>query len=573
MAGTIDHAPTDSEQTLGSRLVEDGLISSAQLLAALNYGRDHRLDLRQALLKLKLVDDSKIRATLSVPRPSAPQPEPSSREIVPVADLPVGPPAVVASDDAGSTEPTPTSAEVVSAHADQPPDLSKRERDIRDELKEIAATAASPDLVAQIFERAFESRATDIHFDPQDLFLRIRYRIDGQLHDVLELDPALATSLVSRLKVMADLNIVERRHAQDGRIQFRHLDAIRDLRVATMPTVLGEKVVVRVHEAITQEYGFDLLGLNSGQIEQLSGICAKPYGAVLVAGPVGAGKTTTLYTCLSRVNVPTRNVMTIEDPIERRLPGINQVQVDSKTDMTFGQGLKRDAPARPGRDHDRRDPRRGNRPHRDQSGADRRPRLLARSTPPTLPAPSSNLYDFKIPGYMLSNTLLAVISQRLLRKICPYCKVTFEADEQFNWRCSGSTPSNMQGDHARPGEGCAGLLPDRVSRSVGDLRDHGDQRHLPRARSSSRSRRMCSEGWQPTWECERCGKARSIRYWKARRPWKRSTGWSRCDDPWGFDAPARTFWFESASKGCLPTGGRRCDPTRSRDGRPAPPSP
>src|SRR6185312_3623943 len=151
------------------------------------------------------------------------------------------------------------------------------------------------------------------------------YRIDGQLHDVLELEPAFATSLVSRLKVMANLNIVERRHSQDGRIPFHYQDQARDLRVATLPTMLGEKIVVRIHEAMGQSYGFDLLGLTSSQAEQLSNICAKPYGAILVAGPVGAGKTTTLYTCLSRVNAPSKNVMTIEDPIERRLAGVNQL--------------------------------------------------------------------------------------------------------------------------------------------------------------------------------------------------------------------------------------------------------
>ena len=417
MAGSRDHAPTDAEQALGSWLVQDGLISSAQLLAAQRYGRDHRLDLRQALLKLKLIDDAHIRTTLTSHRP--PESNGTTGAIVPADSAALEP----AGD--GST----TAAEVATTRVDQPPDVAKRERDIRDELKVIAASAASPDLVAQIFERAFETRATDIHFDPQESFIRIRYRIDGQLHDVLELDPALATSLVSRLKVMADLNIVERRHAQDGRIQFRHGDVIRDLRVATIPTVLGEKVVIRVHEAMNQEYGFDLLGLTSAQIEVLTRICAKPYGAVLVAGPVGAGKTTTLYTCLSRVNVPTRNVMTIEDPIERRLPGINQVQVDSKMEMTFGSGLKAML---------RQDPdviMIGEIRDEDTAHIGIRAALtgvLVFSTIHAADAPSTlgNLYDFKIPGYMLSNTLLAVISQRLLRKICPYCKVSYPADDE-----------------------------------------------------------------------------------------------------------------------------------------------
>ena len=423
MAGPRDHAPTEAEQALGSWLVQDGAISPAQLLAAQGYGRDHKLDLRQALLKLRLVDDAKIRSALAAPRPAA-----SNRQAgVLVAAEPAPPPAEPAEGKAAGL--IPVASDPLAPRPDQIPDLARRERDIRAELKVIAASAASPDLVAQIFERAFETRATDIHFDPQDSFLRIRYRIDGQLHDVLELDPALATSLISRLKVMADLNIVERRHAQDGRIQFRHGEQIRDLRMATIPTVLGEKVVVRVHETMTQEYGFDLLGLNAAQTEALTKLCAKPYGAVLVAGPVGAGKTTTLYTCLSRVNTPARNVMTIEDPIERRMLGINQVQVDSRIDMTFGSGLKAMLRQDPdvvmiGEIRDEETAHIGIRAA--LTG------VLVFSTIHAADAPSTlgNLYDFKIPGYMLSNTLLAVISQRLLRKICPHCKVTYPAEEE-----------------------------------------------------------------------------------------------------------------------------------------------
>jgi type II secretory ATPase GspE/PulE/Tfp pilus assembly ATPase PilB-like protein len=224
------------------------------------------------------------------------------------------------------------------------------------------------------------------------------------------------------------LNIVERRHSQDGRIQYRYMGQSRDLRVATLPTMLGEKIVVRIHEAMTQDYGFDLLGLTASQTELLSSICSKPYGAVLVAGPVGAGKTTTLYTCLSRVNSPTRNVMTIEDPIERRVPGVNQLQVDARAGLDFGSGLKAMLRQDPdvimiGEIRDEETAHIGIRAA--LTG------VLVFSTIHASDAPSTlgNLYDFKIPGYMLSNTLLAVISQRLLRKICPYCKVNYEADE------------------------------------------------------------------------------------------------------------------------------------------------
>ncbi len=443
MVGSTATLATDLERSLGIWLVEDGALTPAQLLAAQGYSRDHKLDLIQTLLKLKMVDEARIAAIVERHQTNSARMNGQGSALVPAPDAAT----------TGTPETTPTSGGVVlGVTQDHPPDLAKRERDIRNELKEIAATAASPDLVAQIFERAFESRATDIHFDPQDSFLRIRYRIDGQLHDVLELDLALATSLVSRLKLMAEMNIVERRHAQDGRIQFRHLDVMRDLRMATLPTVLGEKVVIRIHESITQEYGFDLLGLSAAQSEQLASICARPYGAVLVAGPVGAGKTTTLYTCLNRVNAPTVNILTIEDPIERRLPGINQVQVDPKIGMSFGSGLKAMLRQDPdvimiGEIRDEETAHIGIRAA--LTGALVFSTIHASDAPSTL----SNLYDFRIPGYMLSNSLIAVISQRLLRKICPYCKVTYPADDQ-QLALLDLDPETHAGTMLARGDGC-----------------------------------------------------------------------------------------------------------------------
>jgi type II secretory ATPase GspE/PulE/Tfp pilus assembly ATPase PilB-like protein len=444
MAVSPDRLPAGTEQALGILLVQDGLLSAAQLLAVQQYGVEHNLDLRQAVARLQLVPAEKLQGLI--------------RDKLPILQSAPSP-LVLAPDANGSVPALPGSAadpkpplEVAPA-ADRPPEKPRKERDVRVELKEIAASAASPDLVAQIFQRALETRATDIHFDPQEAHFRVRYRIDGQLHDVLELEPAFATSLVSRLKVLANLNIVERRHAQDGRIQFRYRDQIRDLRMATMPTMLGEKVVVRIHEAMTESYRFDLLGLTIPQIEQLTSICMKPYGAILVAGPVGAGKTTTLYTCLNHINSPSRNVMTIEDPIERRVAGVNQLQVDQRIEISFSSGLKAMLRQDPdvimiGEIRDEETAHIGIR-----AGLTG---VLVLSSIHASDAPSTigNLYDFKIPGYMLSNTLLAVISQRLLRKICPNCKVEFEADEQL-LTMLGLDPTEHVGRKLARGEGCS----------------------------------------------------------------------------------------------------------------------
>jgi type IV pilus assembly protein PilB len=308
------------------------------------------------------------------------------------------------------------------------PDRTKHQLDIKNELKALADTATLPNLVDQIFERACECRATDVHFDPHETGVRVRFRIDGQLQDVLELDPSVAVSMVSRLKVMSNLNIVDRRHSQDGRITISHSNRLRDLRLATFPTSAGEKIVVRIHDVMTEAHGFDRLGMSAKQVAQIERLVSQPYGAILVAGPVGSGKTTTLYTCLSMVNSSTRNVMTIEDPIENRIPGANQSQVGP--DMKFHDGLKSMLRQDPdvimiGEIRDDETARIGIRAA--VTG------VLVFSSIHGSDAPSTigNLYNFGIAGYLLSNSLIAIVSQRLVRKICPYCRVTQPIDAKL----------------------------------------------------------------------------------------------------------------------------------------------
>jgi type II secretory ATPase GspE/PulE/Tfp pilus assembly ATPase PilB-like protein len=333
-----------------------------------------------------------------------------------------------------------------------PPDRAQLERDIRNELREVADSATPSDLVAQIIERGFDSRATDIHFDAQEGRYRVRYRIDSQLHDVLELDAGASAALISRIKVISNLNIVERRHPQDGRMQVIHAGRIRDLRVATVPTALGEKIVVRIHEALTEALSFDQLGLNPDQVKQLTNLTDKPYGAVLVGGPVGAGKTTTLYSCLARVNLPTRNVMTIEDPIEFRLAGVNQIQVDPRIDVTFGHGLRAMLRQDPdvlmiGEIRDEETAQIGIRAA--LTG------VLVFSTIHASDAAStiSSFYNYGIPGYTLSASLQGVISQRLIRKICPYCRAHYPAEESV-LSALDLDPDEHPGLNFQHGTGC-----------------------------------------------------------------------------------------------------------------------
>jgi len=383
------------EDSLAMLLTKNGMITADQLLIARRYGQANNRDLRQSILELSLIAPDMLNA-LAFEHLSA-----------------------MAAGKGGLVSQEPARPLV--------PDIAKQQRDVRNELKDLAQTAPLTEIVAQIFEKAIESRATDVHIDPQENGLRIRYRIDGQLQDILTLDHTLTTPLISRIKVMADLNIVERRHSQDGRLTIQHLNRPRDLRVATFPTALGEKIVIRIHESLSETLGFDHLGMTPAQVAKMSGLLAKPYGAVLVAGPVGAGKTSTLYSCLGKVNVATRNVMTIEDPIEYRIAGINQTQVDVRGDMTFSEGLRSMLRQDPdvimiGEIRDDETARIGIRAA--LTGVLVFSTIHAGDSPGTI----GNLYNFGIPGYQLSSSLLAVVSQRLIRKICPYCRVSFQAD-------------------------------------------------------------------------------------------------------------------------------------------------
>jgi type IV pilus assembly protein PilB len=394
---------TPEEEVLVSVLIKRGLVTADQIHSAQQYGHEHQRDLRQSILELSLISPEVLNQLaferLTALAQSAPDKVAPPRPPAPVPSLPLS------------------------------PDRSQHHRDIRKELQELSLAAPLPELVGQILERAFDCRATDIHFDSQETGLRIRYRIDGQLQDILYVDPNVAIPMISRLKVMSNLNIVERRHSQDGRISIQHHNRPRDLRLATFPTIYGEKIVIRIHEVLTAIVGFGHLGMSPEQAAMLDRLISQPYGAVLVAGPVGAGKTSTLYNCLERINSPLRNVMTIEDPIEHRIPGVNQTQVNSQGDMGFSEGLRAMLRQDPdvimiGEIRDEETARIGIRAA--LTGVLVFSTLHGSDSPSTI----SNLSNFGIPGYQLSSSLLAIVSQRLVRKICPYCRVTYAADEK-----------------------------------------------------------------------------------------------------------------------------------------------
>ncbi len=245
-------------------------------------------------------------------------------------------------------------------------------------------------LVNSLIARAVEERASDIHFEPQAAEMTVRYRVDGVLRQATALPMRLAGGVASRIKIMADLDIAEKRVPQDGRVSLNVGGRPLDLRVATLPTVHGEKVVIRVLDKTNVLMHLTEMGFAADVLRAYESAYQRPFGAVLVTGPTGSGKSTTLYGTLNQLNSIERNIITVEDPVEYRLPGINQVQVNPRAGLTFATGLRSILRLGPRRGDDRRGARPRDRPDRDRVGADRPPgagdaahqRLRRRAHPP-----------------------------------------------------------------------------------------------------------------------------------------------------------------------------------------------
>ena len=284
-------------------------------------------------------------------------------------------------------------------------------------------------LLQTIFDDAARVSASDIHFEPQEKTLVVRFRIDGVLHIQVEADLRIASMLIVRLKLMASLDIAERRLPQDGRISIRSGESRFDIRMSTMPTQFGESVVLRLLRQDTVRKSLSQI-MPARACELFEKAIRAPHGIVLVTGPTGSGKTTTLYAALEQLNRPSVKILTCEDPVEYRIAGISQVQINEKIELSFARVL---------RSFLRQDPDIllvGE--VRDNETADIAARAamtghMVLSTLHTNDAPSTplRLLDMAVPGYMIASTLLAVLSQRLLRQICTRCAepATPPADE------------------------------------------------------------------------------------------------------------------------------------------------
>jgi type IV pilus assembly protein PilB len=293
-----------------------------------------------------------------------------------------------------------------------------------DRLREMVDEAPVVKLVNVILDQAIREGASDIHIEPHRNGLHVRYRIDGVLHDVMSPPKNLKAALVSRIKIVANLDIAERRRPQDGRIHRKVDGRDIDLRVSTLPTMFGEKVVLRILDQSNALISLNRLGMASDVQAKWEELASKPYGMILVTGPTGSGKTTTLYATLSKINTLDKNIITVEDPVEYQLPRINQVQVNPKAGLTFATGLRSIL---------RQDPdviMVGEIRDRETAEIAVQAALtghLVLSTLHTNDAPSAftRLVDMGIEPFLISSSVIGVLAQRLARCICPKCKEAY----------------------------------------------------------------------------------------------------------------------------------------------------
>ena len=308
-------------------------------------------------------------------------------------------------------------------------------------------------MVNLILDEAIRSRASDIHFEPYEKFFRVRYRIDGSLKEAYSHSRELYGALVARVKIMSTLNITEKRIPQDGRFRVRIQSREIDFRVSVLPMYHGEKVVLRVLDKGSMKSGLDKLGFSERPTKIFAEAIKFPYGMILVTGPTGSGKSTTLYTILNTMNTPDRNIMTVEDPVEYQVEGITQTQVNAEVGLTFAGGLRsllRQSPdiVLVGE-------------IRDTETADIAVKAaltghLVFSTLHTNSAPGAmtRLMDMGVEPFLIASSVICVAAQRLIRRVCQYCKKPYEVPEEVLRRCRIKT-ADLKDFTAYKGAGCA----------------------------------------------------------------------------------------------------------------------
>ena len=320
-----------------------------------------------------------------------------------------------------------SSMEKIIEDTDRIPEYQAEDEENVDQLRDMASEGPVIRLVNLIITRAIERRASDIHFEPFEDHFRVRYRIDGVLHDVESPPKRLQAAIISRVKIMAKLNIAERRLPQDGRIMLRVKGKEIDFRVSSVPTIHGESTVLRILDKGSIVLDIEQLGFQEDTLKGMQEIIQNPHGIILVTGPTGSGKTTTLYCALQKINSPTKKIITVEDPVEYQLRGVNQIQVKPAIGLTFANALRSIVRQDPDviligeiRDAETAEIA----IHSALTGH------LVLSTLHTNDAPSAitRLINMGMEDYLLSSTLIGILAQRLVRISCPHCRVSDSPD-------------------------------------------------------------------------------------------------------------------------------------------------
>jgi general secretion pathway protein E len=325
------------------------------------------------------------------------------------------------------------------------PDYQGGDEENVDQLRDMASEGPVIRLVNLVITRAIERRASDIHLEPFEDNFRVRYRVDGVLHDVESPPKRLQAAIISRVKIMAKLNIAERRLPQDGRIMLRVKGKEIDFRVSTVPTIHGESIVLRILDKSSIVLDIMKLGFARDTLDVFQDLIDHPHGIILVTGPTGSGKTTTLYCALGRINSPDKKIITVEDPVEYQLKGINQIQVKPAINLTFANALRSIVRQDPDviligeiRDAETAEIA----IHSALTGH------LVLSTLHTNDAPSAitRLINMGMEDYLLSSTIIGILAQRLVRTACPHCRVPYTPDPAIlhEMKMDGVNPEEMK---------------------------------------------------------------------------------------------------------------------------------
>jgi len=341
------------------------------------------------------------------------------------------------------------SAASVVGEVESAVDLSRMMQELPavEDLLEASNDAPIIRMLNALLTQAAKDGASDIHIEPYERSSSVRFRVDGTLREVVQPNKALHAALISRLKIMAELDISEKRLPQDGRISLRIGGRAIDVRVSTLPSAHGERAVLRLLDKGEQKFSLESLGMDGEVLAQFHRLVQQPHGIVLVTGPTGSGKTTTLYASLTRLDTRTSNVLTVEDPVEYELPGIGQTQVNPKIDLTFAKALRAIL---------RQDPdvvMIGEIRDFETAQIAIQASLtghLVLATVHTNDAPSTvnRLIDMGVEPFLLSSSLLGVLAQRLVRKLCEYCK---REDEHHRWHPVGCEHCVSSGYKGRTG--------------------------------------------------------------------------------------------------------------------------